>query len=121
MDYFVLDQCLWKSYIDKNRCPAHGITNILKTLLQDDVPVYSGKRAKEIVSKELGKPCGQVFKDFSQEPVAAASLGQVHTTNYLQGKEGGNQVQRAGLKELFDVDGLEELENVGRIIGQVRT
>lgn len=77
-------------------------TNVLKTL-QDDVPGFSGKRAKEIVSKELGKPCDEVFKNFSTEPLAAASLGQVHTAMY-KGKKVAIKVQRAGLKELFDVD-----------------
>mmetsp|Transcript_30779 Transcript_30779/g.65457 ORF Transcript_30779/g.65457 Transcript_30779/m.65457 type:complete len:752 (+) Transcript_30779:29-2284(+) len=77
-------------------------TNVLKTL-QDDVPGFSGKRAKAIVSKELGKPCDDVFQDFSMEPLAAASLGQVHTAIY-KGKKVAIKVQRAGLKELFDVD-----------------
>jgi len=88
-------------------------TNILKTL-QDDVPGFSGKRAKEIVSKELGKPCDQVFKDFSAEPLAAASLGQVHTATY-KGKKVAVKVQRAGLKELFDVD-LNNLKKLAELL-----
>ena len=77
-------------------------TEVLKTL-QDDVPGFSGKRAKAIVSKELGRPYNEVFKDFSDKPLAAASLGQVHTAMY-KGKKVAIKVQRAGLKELFDVD-----------------
>ena len=88
-------------------------TNILKTL-QDDVPGFSGKRAMEIVSKELGKPCDEVFKDFSQEPLAAASLGQVHTAMY-KGKKVAIKVQRAGLKELFDVD-LKNLKKLAELL-----
>mmetsp|Transcript_12280 Transcript_12280/g.20232 ORF Transcript_12280/g.20232 Transcript_12280/m.20232 type:complete len:748 (-) Transcript_12280:1115-3358(-) len=88
-------------------------TNVLKTL-QDDVPGFSGKRAKEIVSKELGKPCDQVFKDFSAEPLAAASLGQVHTATY-KGKKVAIKVQRAGLKELFDVD-LKNLKKLAELL-----
>ena len=88
-------------------------TNILKTL-QDDVPGFSGKRAKEIVSEELGKPCDQVFKDFSPEPLAAASLGQVHTATY-KGKKVAIKVQRAGLKELFDVD-LKNLKKLAELL-----
>merc|ERR1719183_1494144 len=57
----------------------------------------------DIVSRELGKPCDDVFQDFSKEPLAAASLGQVHTATY-KGKKVAIKVQRAGLKELFDVD-----------------
>ena len=76
--------------------------DVLKTL-QDEVPGFSGARAKEIVSKELGKPIEEIFTDFSDEPMKAASLGQVHTATY-KGKKVAVKVQRAGLKELFDVD-----------------
>ena len=76
--------------------------DVLKTL-QDEVPGFSGARAKEIVSKELGKPIEEIFTDFSGEPMKAASLGQVHTATY-KGKKVAVKVQRAGLKELFDVD-----------------
>ena len=67
------------------------------------MPAFSGKRAKEIVSKELGKPIDEIFTNFSDEPLKAASLGQVHTA-YYKGKKVAVKVQRAGLKELFDVD-----------------
>jgi len=77
-------------------------TDVLKTL-QDDVPPFSGARAKEIVAKELGVPTDEVFTDFSETPLKAASLGQVHTAFY-KGKKVAIKVQRAGLKELFDVD-----------------
>lgn len=77
-------------------------TDTLKTLT-DDVPAFDGARAKEIVSAELGRPCDEVFEDFSAEPLKAASLGQVHTATY-KGKKVAIKVQRAGLKELFDID-----------------
>jgi hypothetical protein len=77
-------------------------TDVLKTL-QDEVPGFSGARAKEIVSAELGKPADEFFTDFSEKPLKAASLGQVHTA-YYKGQKVAIKVQRAGLKELFDVD-----------------
>jgi predicted unusual protein kinase regulating ubiquinone biosynthesis (AarF/ABC1/UbiB family) len=77
-------------------------TDVLKSL-QDEVPAFSGARAKDIVSEELGKPTDEIFTDFSEEPLKAASLGQVHTAFY-KGKKVAIKVQRAGLKELFDVD-----------------
>eukprot|EP00804_Cyclotella_cryptica_P025064 CCRYP_016551-RC/>CCRYP_016551-RC protein AED:0.07 eAED:0.07 QI:73/0.33/0.5/1/0.33/0.5/4/0/731 len=88
-------------------------TDVLKTL-QDDVPGFSGKRAKEIVSVELGKPCDEIFTNFSSEPIAAASLGQVHTATY-KGQKVAVKVQRAGLKELFDVD-LKNLKKLAELL-----
>jgi hypothetical protein len=88
-------------------------TNVLKTL-QDDVPGFSGRRAKDIVSRELGKSCDRVFSDFSMKPLAAASLGQVHTATY-KGKKVAIKVQRAGLKELFDVD-LKNLKKLAELL-----
>jgi len=89
--------------------------DVLKTL-QDEVPAFSGARAKEIVSKELGKPFDEVFTDFSDVPLKAASLGQVHTATL---KDGGAKVaikvQRAGLKELFDVD-LKNLKKLAAVL-----
>ena len=79
--------------------------DVLKSL-QDDVPAFSGARAKRIVQKELGmsvKEFDKTFKNFSAEPLAAASLGQVHTATY-NGRKVAIKVQRAKLKELFDVD-----------------
>lgn len=77
-------------------------TEVLKTL-QDEVPGFSGAKAKEIVSVELGRPADEIFTDFSEKPLKAASLGQVHTA-YYKGKKVAIKVQRAGLKELFDLD-----------------
>lgn len=77
-------------------------TDVLKSL-QDEVPGFSGARAKEIVSVELGKPADEIFTDFSENPLKAASLGQVHTAMY-KGEKVAIKVQRAGLKELFDLD-----------------
>ena len=71
--------------------------------LQDNVPGFGGDRAISIIEEELGKPIGQLFDSFEKEPIAAASLGQVHRAVY-NGKPVAVKVQRAGLKELFDTD-----------------
>jgi ABC1 atypical kinase-like domain len=87
--------------------------DVLKTL-QDEVPGFSGKRAKEIISVELGMPVDTIFQDFSETPLKAASLGQVHTAMY-NGKKVAIKVQRAGLKELFDCD-LKNLKKLAEIL-----
>jgi len=77
-------------------------TEVLKDL-QDNVPGFGGEKAKAIIAQELGKPVDEVFDSFETEPIAAASLGQVHRAVY-KGSPVAVKVQRAGLKELFDTD-----------------
>jgi len=96
------EDLLEKEYID-----------VLKDL-QDNVPGFGGERAKAIVAAELGKPIEQCFDSFETEPIAAASLGQVHRAVY-KGKPVAVKVQRAGLKELFDTD-LKNLKVLAKLL-----
>ncbi|KAG6541246.1 hypothetical protein Mapa_017407 [Marchantia paleacea] len=70
--------------------------------LQDQVPPFDSETAVKIVEEELG-PVDQVYERFDRDPIAAASLGQVHRAR-LRGEEVVVKVQRPGLKDLFDID-----------------
>ncbi|CAN6567713.1 unnamed protein product [Malus baccata var. baccata] len=71
--------------------------------LQDQVPPFPSDTAVSIVEEELGAPVGDIFDRFDYEPIAAASLGQVHRAR-LKGQEVVVKVQRPGLKDLFNID-----------------
>ncbi|HYG81892.1 MAG TPA: AarF/UbiB family protein, partial [Pyrinomonadaceae bacterium] len=55
--------------------------------LQDDVEPFSFKEVEEIVTEELGVRISKAFALFEAEPVAAASLGQVHRAEMRDGRE----------------------------------
>uniref|UniRef100_A0A2N9EH77 ABC1 atypical kinase-like domain-containing protein n=1 Tax=Fagus sylvatica TaxID=28930 RepID=A0A2N9EH77_FAGSY len=71
--------------------------------LQDQVPPFPSETAVSIVEEELAAPVNAIFDRFDYEPIAAASLGQVHRAR-LKGQEVVIKVQRPGLKDLFDID-----------------
>lgn len=72
--------------------------------LQDRVPAFDAKDAIAIIEEELGKSVFSIYRDFGLEPIAAASLGQVHKARLHTGEEVVIKVQRPKLRELFDLD-----------------
>ncbi|KAJ8612229.1 hypothetical protein CTAYLR_002931 [Chrysophaeum taylorii] len=71
--------------------------------LQDRVPPFDSALAKEQIENELGNFSG-LFKHFDVEPLAAASLGQVHRATLHSGEELAIKVQRPGLRGIYDRD-----------------
>lgn len=82
--------------------PPEYINNLAQ--LQDKVPAFSAKEARDIIELELGKTLYHIYRDFDEIPLAAASLGQVHRATLHTGEEVVVKVQRPGLKRLFDLD-----------------
>ena len=76
------------------------------SLLQDQVPPFDGEVAREIIEKELGKPVSELFADFEVEPLASASIAQVHAVTLTDGRSAVAKVVRPGIeKELRrDID-----------------
>ncbi|RVX08347.1 Protein activity of BC1 complex kinase 7, chloroplastic [Vitis vinifera] len=72
--------------------------------LQDRVPAFSSKKARDLIESELGASIELLFKEFEDQPIAAASLGQVHRAVLHNGEKVVVKVQRPGLKKLFDID-----------------
>jgi len=71
-------------------------------VLQDDVPAFPDAEAFAIMEEDLGRPLAQVFSSISEQPVAAASLGQVYKATLRDsGAEVAIKVQRPSVGPLI--------------------
>lgn len=85
--------------------------------LQDNVPGFSDVEARAIIEREFNASVDQLFDSFDNQPLAAASLGQVHRA-VLNGQEVIVKVQRQGLRKLFQSD-LKILKCMARLMNKV--
>ncbi|MEP1539009.1 MAG: 2-polyprenylphenol 6-hydroxylase [Paracoccaceae bacterium] len=73
-------------------------------VLQDKLPPFSVEEAKAEIEKELGLPVDQIFSEFS-EPVAAASIAQVHRARLAStGEDVAVKILRPGVERAFQKD-----------------
>ncbi len=79
--------------------------------LQDKVKPFPFEQAQEIVESELGVRISKAFSRFDPEPIAGASLGQVHTAALRDGREVVVKVQRPGVVQQV-ADDFEVLREV---------
>lgn len=72
--------------------------------LQDRVPAFGNQEAIATIETELGRSISDLFLEFEVNPLACASLGQVHKARLHSGEEVVVKVQRPGLEGLFNLD-----------------
>lgn len=73
-------------------------------LLQDRVPPFGSDLAVAQITQSLGAHPDQLFAHFEREPVASASIAQVHFARLKDGKDVAVKVLRPGMKKLIDED-----------------
>ena len=101
------------SYVDEGLAPS-----VRRTLsrLQDSVPPMSAELAASVIEEELGKPPEQLFAQWDPEPIAAASIGQVHRAITRDGLAVAVKVQYPRIAEMMAAD----LDNVSLLRRMLR-
>ncbi|MEY2654520.1 MAG: hypothetical protein RLZZ524_1548 [Pseudomonadota bacterium] len=81
----------------------HDIADELARL-QDRVPPFPSEQSRAIVERSLGRPIGAVFQQFEADPVASASIAQVHFGVLHDGREVAIKVLRPGVLDIIEAD-----------------
>ncbi len=70
----------------------------------DQTPAIPFRKVKAIIEEDLGKPLDRVFEHISPEPLASASIAQVHAATLLSGEQVVVKVQKPGVKATLTTD-----------------
>jgi predicted unusual protein kinase regulating ubiquinone biosynthesis (AarF/ABC1/UbiB family) len=93
--------------------PQHYLDALAR--LQDDVGAVPVADIKQVIEDDLGMPVKDMFDSFDDEPLAAASVAQVHRARLGDGTEVVVKVQRPGIAETVRKD-LQVLADLARVV-----
>ena len=79
------------------------LSNEMRRLL-DRVPPESSRRVHSLLQREFGRPVAELFAEFDDEPVAAASIAQVHRARLHDGRSVAVKVRRPRLRNSISRD-----------------
>ncbi|HEY3254827.1 MAG TPA: AarF/ABC1/UbiB kinase family protein [Polyangiaceae bacterium] len=85
--------------------------------LRDQAPTSTSAEIRALVELELGARISELFVDWEDEPVASASIGQVHRARLADGRVVAVKVQHTGIAKAVESD----LENVGMLESVIGT
>ncbi|MFT7582131.1 MAG: ubiquinone biosynthesis protein [Myxococcota bacterium] len=94
--------------------PEPYITRL--SALQDAAPPLETAQVVAVLEESLGAPLDTVFARFDDEPLAAASLAQVHRAQLMDGTEVALKVRRPGISERLESD-IATLQLVAAALG----
>ena len=78
---------------------AHSLS-----LLQDRLPAFPGALARRRIEAEAGRPVTEIFRQFDDEAVAAASIAQVHQAELVDGRQVAVKLLRPGIRRRMQAD-----------------
>jgi len=102
------------SFLDTGLIPPEHRDEFQRKLarLRDAAPTVTFKEMRKVIEQELDDPVSEVFSEFNEEPVAAASIGQVYRARLHDGREVAVKVQYPGVAAAVRAD----LQNLGMIL-----
>jgi len=106
------------SFLDVGLVPEEHRDEFQRELakLRDAAPTVSFKQMKRVIEDDLEEPINRVFATFEEEPIAAASIGQVYRATLVEsGREVAVKVQYPGVAGAVRAD-LQNLDMIMRLL-----
>ena len=102
------------SFMDAGLVPPDHREEFQRKLaeLRDAAPAVTFAQMRKVIESELGERLGDVFEEFEDEPIAAASIGQVYRARLTGGRQVAVKVQYPGVAAAVRAD----LQNMGMIL-----
>ena len=102
------------SFMDAGLVPPDHREEFQRKLaeLRDAAPAVTFAQMRKVIESELGERLGDVFEEFEDEPIAAASIGQVYRARLIGGRQVAVKVQYPGVAAAVRAD----LQNMGMIL-----
>jgi predicted unusual protein kinase regulating ubiquinone biosynthesis (AarF/ABC1/UbiB family) len=102
------------SFIDMSGLPpeAQDMFQAKLAELRDSAPRVSFKEMRKVIEADYGEPLKEVFAEFEEEPLAAASIGQVYRATLHDGRRVAVKVQYPGVAQAVRAD----LQNLGLLL-----
>ena len=85
--------------------------------LQDNIDAFPASQAIKIIEEQLGADIQQLFSEFDEKPMGAASLGQVHAAKLRDGKPVVVKVQRPNIQKQIAED-MQDLNVVADLLSE---
>jgi predicted unusual protein kinase regulating ubiquinone biosynthesis (AarF/ABC1/UbiB family) len=105
------------SFLDVGLVPEQHREEFQRELakLRDAAPTVSFKQMRRVIEDDLEEPISDVFASFEEEPIAAASIGQVYRATLPDGREVAVKVQYPGVAGAVRAD-LQNLDMIMRLL-----
>jgi predicted unusual protein kinase regulating ubiquinone biosynthesis (AarF/ABC1/UbiB family) len=105
------------SFLDVGLVPVEHREEFQRELakLRDAAPTVSFKQMRRVIEEDLEEPLSEVFASFDEEPIAAASIGQVYRATLPDGREVAVKVQYPGVAGAVRAD-MQNLDMILRLL-----